>query len=326
MRMRRREFIATIGSAAAWPLAARAQQAGRKIPRIGYIGLTPRLPDEAFRQRLRELGYNEGQNIDIEFRWLDRSGRTAAQEADDLVRSKPDVIVAVASAATGAAKDATSTIPIVFVDIGDPVYYGFVDSLARPRGNLTGLSANVAQLGPKGLQLLKEFVPSIKRIASISHAANRGNAAAITNAWLESAAPAVGVKLTFAALNFDDPARAFDALVKEQPDGLYVGPDHLLFTQRERLIEFASKNRLPAIYGLREYVLEGGLIAIGPNRMDMFRRAAGYVDRILKGSRPADLPVEQPTKFELAINLKTAKALGLTVPETLLAIADEVIE
>jgi len=325
--MRRRDFIAGLGGvAASWPLAARAQQAGRKIPRIGYIGVTPRPPDEAFRQRLRELGYNEGQNIDIEFRWIERSGRTAAQEADDLVRSKPDVIVAVASASTGAVKDATSTIPIVFVDVGDPVYYGFVDSLARPRGNLTGLSANVLQIGAKGLQLLKEFVPSIKHIAIISHAGNRGGPAIVSANALEIAAPALGVKLTFSVLNFDDPTRVFDALVKEQPDGLYVGPDHLLFTQRERLIEFANKNRLPVMYGLREYVLEGGLIAIGPNRMDMFRRAASYVDRILKGSRPADLPVEQPTKFELAINLKTAKALGLEIPPGLLAIADEVIE
>ena len=307
------------------PLNAEAQQSGTKIPRIGYIAMTPRPPDEAFRKGLRELGYNEGQNIVIEYHWIERSGRTAAQEADDLVRSKPDVIVAVASPSTRAVMDATRTIPIVFVDIGDPVAYGFVTNLARPEGNLTGLSAALSEIGNKALQILKEVVPSLERVAVISNPDNPGYLAA--RKAIEIAASIVGVRLTnYPVSNSDDLTRAFDALMKEKPDGLYVIPDHFLFTQRERLVEFASKNRFPAVYGLREYVLGGGLIAIGPNRVDMFRRAASYVDRILKGARPADLPIEQPIRFELILNMKTATGLGLSVPPEILLAADEVIE
>ena len=324
--MQRREFIKLVGVAAGtWPLSARAQKAGTKIPRIGYIGTTPRPPDEAFRQRLLELGYNEGENIVIEFRWTERSGRTSAQEADDLVRSKPDVILAVASPLTRAVKDATSTIPIVFVDIGDPVAYGFVASLARPGGNLTGMSAGLSETGPKGLQILKELIPSMERVSIISNPNNPGDLP--TRNTLEIGAPVVGVKLTnHPVSNSDDLTRVFDALAKDRPDGLYVIPDHFVYTQRERIVEFAAKNRLPAMYGLREYVLVGGLMAIGANRVDMYRRAASHVDRILKGAKPTDLPVEQPTKFELVINLKTAKALGLTIPSSLLVAAGEVIE
>jgi putative ABC transport system substrate-binding protein len=219
------------------------------------LGLAERFtssPDEAFRQGLRELGYKEGQNIVIEFRWIERSGRTAADEAVDLVRSKPDVILAVTSPPTRAAKDATSTIPIVFVDIGDPVAYGFVASLARPGGNLTGLSAALLDIGTKGLQILKEFVPTIERISIISNPDNPGDLS--TRKALEIAAPAVGVKLTnYPVSNSDDLTRVFDALVRDQPDGLYVIPDYFLFTQRERLIQFAARNRLPVMYGLREY-------------------------------------------------------------------------
>jgi putative ABC transport system substrate-binding protein len=307
------------------PLNAAAQKSGTKIPHIGYIGMTPRPPDEAFRKGLQELGYNEGQNIVIEYHWIERSGRTAAQEADDLVHSKPDVIVAVASPSTRAVKDATGTIPIVFVDIGDPVANGFVTNLARPGGNLTGVSAEAVEIGNKGLQILKEVVPNIERVAVISNPDNPGRPP--TMKALEIAASTVGVRLTeYPVLNSDDLTRVFDALMKERPDGLYVSPDHFLFTQRERLVEFASKNRFPAMYGLREYVLGGGLMAIGPNRVDMFRRAASYVDRILKGARPADLPVEQPTRFELILNMKTATGLGLSIPRAILLGADEVIE
>src|SRR5262245_52319787 len=195
-----------------------------KIPHIGYIGITPRPPDEAFRQGLRELGYKEGQNIVIEFRWIERGGRTAAEEVDDVVRSKPDVILAVTSPPTRAAKDATSTIPIVFVDIGDPVAYGFVASLARPGGNLTGLSAALSDIGTKGLQILKELVPTIERISIISNPDNPGDLS--TRNALEIAAPAVGVKLTnYPVSNSDVLTRVFDALVMDQPDGLYVITD-----------------------------------------------------------------------------------------------------
>jgi putative tryptophan/tyrosine transport system substrate-binding protein len=260
------------------PLNAEAEQSETKIPRIGYLGMTPRPPDEAFRQGLRELGYTEGQNILIEFHWIEQSGHSSAQESDDLVSSKPDVIVAVGSPATQAVKDATSTIPTIFVAIGDPVAYGFVPSIARPGGNLTGLSSGLLDIA------------------------------------------------NYPVLNSDDLTRVFDTLAKARPDGLYIIPDHLLFTQRERLVEFAAKNRLPAVYGLREYVLMGGLVAIGPDRSEMYRRAASYVDRILKGVTPADLPVEQPTHYELILNMKAASELGLSVPMSVLAHVDEVIE
>jgi ABC-type uncharacterized transport system substrate-binding protein len=235
------------------------------------------------------------------------------------------VILAVASPLTRAVMDATSTIPIVFVDIGDPVAYGFVASLARPGGNLTGLSAGLSETGPKGLQILKELIPSMERVSIISNPDNPGDLS--TRSGLEVGATVVGVKLTnHPVSNSDDLTRVFDGLVKDRPDGLYVIPDHFVYTQRERIVEFAAKNRLPAMYGLREYALVGGLMAISANRVDMYRRAAGQVDRILKGDKPADLPVELPIKFELVINLKTAKALGLTIPSSLLVAAGEVIE
>jgi putative ABC transport system substrate-binding protein len=285
--------------------------------------MTPRPPDEDFRRGLRELGYEEGKNIFIEFHWIEASGHTPAQEADNLVRSKPDIIVAVASPATQAVKDATSTIPIIFVGIGDPVAYGFVPSLAHPGGNLTGLSSGLLEIGTKALQILKELAPSAELIAIISNPDNPGDLP--TRKAIENAAPVVGVKVAnYPVSKPDDLTRVFDTLAKAPPDGLYVIPDHLLFTQRERLVEFAAKNKLPAVYGLREYVLSGGLVAIGPNRTDMYRRAASYVDKILKGASPADLPVEQPTRFELILNTKAAAELGLSVPISVMV--DEVIE
>jgi putative ABC transport system substrate-binding protein len=305
------------------PLNAVAQQSGTKIPRIGYLGMTPRPSDEDFGQRLRELGYDDGRNVVIDFHWIERSGRTTVQEADDLVRSKPDIIVAVASAATQAVKNATSTIPIVFVDVGDPVAFGFVPSLAHPGGNLTGLSAGLLDIGTKALQMLKELVPSAEHIGIIS---NPDNLAVFRNA-IEVAAPVVGVKVAnYPVLNSEDLSRVFDTLAKTRPDGLYIGPDHRLFTQHERLVEFAAKYKLPAVYGLREYAQAGGLIAIGPNRVDMYQRAASYVDRILHGANPADLPVEQPTRFEVILNMRAAADLGLSVPMSVLAYVDQVIE
>jgi putative ABC transport system substrate-binding protein len=307
------------------PLNAEAQQSGTKIPRIGYLGMTPRPSDEDFRQRLRELGYEDGRNVLIDFHWIERSGRTTVQEADDLVRSKPDIIVAIASPATQAVKDATSTIPIVFVDVGDPVAFGFVPSLAHPGGNLTGLSAGLTELGTKALQMLKELVPSAKLIATI---ANRDNPAYLPfTKWMDVNARDVGVTVAvYAFSNSEDLNRVFDTLARTRPDGLYINPDHLLFTQRERLVEFAAKNKFPAVYGLREYAQAGGLIAIGPNRVDMYQRAASYVDRILHGANPADLPVEQPTRFEVILNMRAATDLGLSVPMSVLAYVDEVIE
>jgi len=304
------------------PLTAEAQPAGR-MTRIGYLAVSPRPTDEVFRQALRELGYVEGQNLTILYRWGE-SGNYAPL-AEDLVRSKVDLIVAVASPATRAAKEATNTIPIVITDVGDPVAYGFVPSLARPGGNITGMSAGLIEIGPKGLQFIKEIQPTAAWVAILGNPNNPGHGATVRS--VEAAAPSVGLKSrVYVAAKPDDVTTVFAAILRERPDALFVIPDHFLFTQRARIIEFALTNRFPAVYGLKEYVPDGGLMALGPNRDEMFRRAALYVDKILKGAKPADLPIEQPTRFELLINLKAARALGLTIPQSLLLRADQVVE
>ena len=306
------------------PLAAAAQSAGEKAVRIGYLGFAPRPPDEAFKQALGELGYSEGQNIRIESRWGEVSDRSYPELAEELVRLHVAVIVAVASPATRAATQASSTIPIVMVDVGDPVAYGFVASLAHPGANVTGLSAALTELGPKVLELLKEVVPHADRVAVLQNLTNPGTPA--TDRALRSAAPAFGMHLQFQYVReHDDIQSAFAAMSGDRPDALVVIPDHFLFTQRARIIEFAARNNLPAMYQLREYVADGGLMGYWPDRVAMFRRAASYVDKILKGTKPADLPVEQPTKFELVINLKTAQALGLTIPPAVLFQATEIL-
>jgi putative ABC transport system substrate-binding protein len=307
------------------PLAADAQLAGKKAVRIGYLGVAPRPPDEAFRQALGELGYIEGQNVNIEYRWGEGSGRSYTDLAEELVRLNVDVIVTVASPATRAAKHASSTIPIVMIDVGDPVAFGFVASLARPGANATGLSAASTQYSSKGLEILKEVVPHAARVAVLQNPTNPG--APFADRVLESIAPVLGMHLQFQYVReHDDVQRAFATMIRERPDTLIVMPDHFLFTQREGIIEFAAKNDLPAMYLLREYVAGGGLMGFWPDRMAMFRRAASYVDKILKGTKPADLPVEQPMKFELVLNLKTAKALGVTFPPAILLQATEVVQ
>ena len=329
--MKRREFITLLGgAAAAWPLAAAAQQAG-KVPRIGYLspgspsaGLVTR--DEAFRQGLRELGYVEGKNIFIEHRFAEGKFDRLTALAAELVQIKVDVIVASVTQASLAARDATKTIPIVIAGVSDPVGSGLVASIARPGANITGTSGMTAEVVGKSLELLREVVPQASRVAVLWNPNNvvfQGQMLRET----EAAAGALGVQLQILGVRDSDALDpAFAAMAGERAGALLVLADPILAFHQARIVELAKKGRLPAMYGAKEYAAAGGLMAYAPNMMDQFRRAASYVDKILKGARPADLPVEQPTKFELVINLKTAKALGLTFPLSLLGRADEVIE
>ena len=310
------------------PLATEAQQAA-KIARIGFLGTgapagtAPRL--EAFRQGLSDLGYVEGRTIAIEYRWAEGQVERLPNFAIELAGRKVDVIVAISTPDALAAKDATRTIPIVFVTAGDPVGSGLVASIARPGGNVTGLSLLAPEIVARQLQLLKEAVPKASRVAVLSNPANSYTALMVKET--EAAARSLGVRVQLLGVQGADALdSAFSAVTKERPGALFVLFDPLLFTYRARIAEFANKNRLPAMYPHREYAETGGLMAYGADLRDNYRRAATYVDKILRGAKPADLPVEQPTKFELVINLKTAKALGLTIPPSLLARADEVIQ
>jgi putative ABC transport system substrate-binding protein len=325
--MRRREFMTLLGSAAAaWPLAARAQQPG-KLPTIGFLGASPSIESQrvaAFVQRLRELAWIDGRNLAIEYRWAEGRNERYAEAAAELVRLKVDVIVTVATPATLAAKQATTLIPIVFGAASDPVGTGLVESLARPGGNVTGLSNQISETGGKKLELLREVVPSLRRLAIL---ANVGNpAVALDMGEAQAAARKLGLEVTTAEIRqAEDIAPAFDAL-KGRADALYVCTDPLVNTYRIRVNTLALAARLPTIHGLREYVEAGGLMSYGPNVPDLLRRAADYVDKILRGAKPGDIPVEQPTKFDVVINLTTAKALDLKIPESFLLRADEVIE
>jgi putative ABC transport system substrate-binding protein len=329
--MRRREFIKLLGGAvAAWPVAARAQQGG-KVPRIGYLSpgfasISPVGRHDAFRQGLSELGYVEGKNIVIEYRFAEGQFHRLPDLAAELVELKVDVIVAVVTQASLAAKHVTKTIPIVMVAVSDPLGSGLVASLARPDANITGTSAMVAEVVGKSLELLKEAVPNLSRVAVLWNPSN-----AIYQAQMlretQVAAGALRVELqAFGARDSDELDQAFVSMIRAHADALMVLTDPILAVHQARIVDFAEKSRLPAMYGLREYVAAGGLMAYGTNIADLFHRAAAYVDKILKGAKPADLPVEQPTKFELVLNLKTAKALGITFPISLLGRADEVIE
>ncbi len=323
--MDRRMFLVTLtGGLLAAPLAAGAQ--GPAPPRVGYLGVAPRPPDEAFKQGLRELGYVDGQNIIVEYRWAGGDNEAAARFANELLQLNVDLIVTVASRATRAAKQLTSRTPIVMVDIADPVAFGFVSNLARPTENVTGLSAAALDLSVKSLQLLKELIPWATRVAMILPEIP-GIPGERLRASDAAAAATIGLRLEHQSIRtVGDVQSALADMMKKLPDALVVSADHFLYSNRAKIIEFAASNRLPAVYGLREYVIDGGLMALGANRNDMYHRAAFYVDRILKGAKPANLPVEQPTKFELVINLTTAKALGLTIPQSLLLRADQVIE
>jgi putative tryptophan/tyrosine transport system substrate-binding protein len=325
--MTRREFIALLGgTVVAWPLAARAQPS--KTPTVGFLGAsTPAAAGQwiaAFAQRLRDLGWIEGRTIAIEYRWADGRNDRMAEIAAEFVRTKVNVIVAQGTPAALAAKNATASLPIVFALPGDPIGSGLVASLARPGGNVTGLSSQTAELGGKRLDLLREIVPGLRRLAIM---ANVSNAAGVVDTHeVQAAARAVGVDVaSFEIRRTEDIAPAF-ATFKGTVDALYVPPDALLNTNRIRINTLALVERLPTMYGARENVEAAGLISYGPSFTDLFRRAGDYVDKILRGTKPADLPVEQPTKFELVVNLITAMALGLEVPATLLSRADEVIE
>jgi putative ABC transport system substrate-binding protein len=326
IRIRRREFIFTLsGAATMWPLPASAQQG--KLPTIGFLGASPSIESQrvaAFVQRLRELTWIEGRNLAIEYRWAEGRNERYAENAAELVRLKVDVIVTSATPPTLAAKKATAVIPIVFAAVSDPVGTGLVASLARPGGNVTGMANQMSDTAGKKLEILREVVPGLRRLAIMVNAGNPGSVLDMVEA--QAAARTLGLEVTTSEIRrADDIAPAFEAL-KDRADALYLCPDPLMNTNRTRINILAVGARLPTIHGVREYVEAGGLMSYGPNLPSHFRRAADFVDKILRGAKPAEIPVEQPTKFDLIINLTTAKALGLEVPATLLARADEVIE
>jgi len=326
--IQRREFVVTLGSAAAvWPLAARGQQP-RKLPTIGFLVAGTRSTYgqwfAALVERLRELGWIEGHNVAIEYRWAEGRNERYAEIAAEFARLKVDVIVTVTTPAALAAKQATAVIPIVFAAVADPVGTGLVASLARPGANVTGLSNQVSETSGKKLEFLREVVPGLRRLAIMANVNNP--AVVLEKGEVQAAALTLGLEIaTSDILRVEDIASTFDAL-KGRADALYVCADPLMNTHRVRINTLALGVRLPTMHGFREYVEAGGLMSYGANIPNLFRRAGDYVDKILRGAKPADLPVEQPTKFDLVVNLTTAKALGLEIPATLLARADEVIE
>jgi putative tryptophan/tyrosine transport system substrate-binding protein len=327
--MRRRDFIGlAAGCVTLGPLLVHAQHA-QKIPRISV--LLPGTPEsfalrtKAFLDGLRELGYAEGRTIEIDWKWGQDRLQTLSGLAAETVRSNPDVVVTGGTAAAQALKAATSTIPIVMAIIGDPVAAGLVPNLARPAGNLTGFSIVAPELGGKRLEMLKEMVPGLSAVAVLLN--NRNPQSQIEFKEMASAAQALGLQLYPAEISAEVGLEdAFAAINKAAVQALVVLTDPILFSQRKRAVDLANNNRLPAMYFFQGFAEEGRLMSYGPSDADLFRRSAGYVDRILKGAKPGDLPIEQPTKFELFINLKAAKMLGIAVPETFLLRADKVIE
>ena len=329
--MRRREFITLLGGAAAWPLAARAQQPAQ-VRRIGVLMPQPAEDNPvgqariaAFVQVLQQLGWTDGRNMRIDTRWAGANAAEIRRHAAELAALAPDVILAPGSSTVGPLLQATRALPIVFVHVPDPVGAGFVDSLARPGGNATGFLLFEYGLSGKWLELLKQIAPGVTRAAIIrdsTMASGIGQFAAI-----QSVAPSLGVEVI--PVNLRDAGeieRAVAAFARASNGGLIVTAGPLSYVHRDLIVTLASQHKLPAIYFERPFVTVGGLTSYGPDVVDQFRRAAGYVDRILKGEKPADLPVQAPTKYELVVNLKTAKALGLELPATVLARADEVIE
>jgi putative ABC transport system substrate-binding protein len=327
--MNRRAFLSVVGmSLLAGPLRLAAQPAQR-VPHVGYLfSFVPsegRHLWEACRQGLRELGYVEGQNIVLEPRWADGRHDRLPELAAELVRLKVDVIVSAATPASRAAKAATSSIPIVIVGIGEPVKMGLIANLARPGGNITGVSLLTAELSGKRLDLLAQVVRRMPRVAIFMNSDNP-----VHSLFLEQtrvAAQTLGAQLQpLEARNSTEIEVGFDAAARERAAGLVVFDDPVLWSHRKRIVALAAQRRLPAVYGYRDFADDGGLMSYGPDRIDHYRRSAAYVDKILRGAKPADLPVEQPTKFELVINTKTANALGLTIPRSLFQQADQVIQ
>ena len=323
--MRRREFIITLlgGAAAAWPLAARAQQRPSKIPRIGIIDDSPIW--DHFRRGLREASYVEGRDITIEYRSSGGEPGQLAAAAADLANLPVDVIVTYGSAPTRAAEQATTTTPIVMIAVGDPIRAGFAQNLARPGGNITGNTILGTEMAGKRVQLLKQLIPSVSRVAFLWNPNNASHQAYLEE-W-RALTPMLGVEPLFIEVGRPEEFEpSFVAMMQKRPDALSITADPFHVARADWIINFVAKNRLPTIYVVKENAVAGGLMSYGPSVADLFRRAAGYVHKILQGSKPSELPVEQPAKFELVINLKTAKALGLTLPAPLLTTADEVIE
>jgi putative tryptophan/tyrosine transport system substrate-binding protein len=326
-KLKRREFITLVGGAAAWPLAARAQQTG-KLPTIGFLGeSTPSAQSErtaAFVQRLRELGWIEGRTVAIEYRWAEGRSERFAEIATEFVRLKVDAIATSSTPAVIAAKQVTSVIPIVSAVMGDPVGTGLVASLARPGGNVTGLSVLAPDLAGKRLELLREIVPGLRRLAVLANVSNPMSV--LEMGEVQAAARALGLDVvTLEIRRPEDIVLAFETL-KGRAQALYVAGDPLVVANRIRINTSALGARLPTMYSYREYVEAGGLMCYGPNVPGLFRRAGDFIDKILRGAKPADIPVEQPTKFDLVMNRTTAKALGLTISDSFLLRADEVIE
>jgi putative ABC transport system substrate-binding protein len=317
-------LVLTLGVSA--PLAAEAQQTG-KVYRIGVLspGTAPPGPLEALRQGLRELGYDEGRNLAIEWRFAGATNERLRDLAEELVRLKMDVIVSINTQASLAAKRATQTTPIVIARVSDPVRTGLVRSFARPGGNITGLSNFSDELSGKRLGLIREVIPAVSRLAVLWNAGNPGIEVSVRE--MERGSAQFGVHLQIHGVkNADEFRSAFQAITQERPSALFVFDDVLMTTHKRQVLDWAAEVRLPVISQYAEIAEAGGLMAYGPNIPELYRHAAIYVDKILKGAKPSDLPVEQPTKVELVINLKTAKALGLTIPPSLLARADQVIE
>jgi ABC-type uncharacterized transport system substrate-binding protein len=330
MAMKWREFIAGLGGAAAWPAVARAQQPER-VRRIGVlmVGLTPdpelQARVTAFRQSLQQLGWNEGRNVRFDIHSYSGQAADTRKAAAELVALAPDVILTIGSHSVGPLLQATRTVPIVFVSVPDPVGGGFVDNLSRPGGNATGFSASDYAIGGKWLELLKEIAPSVKWAGVIRDPATTGGVGLLSA--MQALARSLGLDVS--PLNIRDASEIRDVIAafsSPASGGLIVTGSALAFAHRDLIVALAAEHKLPAVYWDRTSVIGGGLISYGADIVDQYRRAASYVDRILKGEKPADLPVQAPTRYELVINLKTAKALGLEVPHSLLARADEVIE
>jgi len=330
--MSRRQFLSLLGGAALLPLAgldrARAQQPS-KLRRIGFLGNSTAALEAnligPFRQGLRDLGYQEGRNIQIEYRWAEGSYQRFPALVGELLAQKVELIVTAGTPATLAIKRATTSVPLVMIAVGDPVGNGIVPSLARPGGNITGLSSIAPELEGKRLELLREIVRSISHVAVILNPTNPFHVASMKQA--RDAAAAMRIKLlVLQVAKTEDLDGAFDGILKEKPEALLILADRVFLHNRKRIMDFATANRLPTILPYRELVEAGGLMSFGPSYEDMHRRAAIYVDKILKGAKPGDLPVELPTKFDLRVNLKAAKKIGVTIPEAFLLRADQVIE
>jgi putative ABC transport system substrate-binding protein len=326
--MKRRRFISLLGGATAWPLVARAQEAGR-VYRIGFLGNSTAALEvnlvEPFRDGLRNLGYIEGRNILIEYRWAEGKYERFPALIAELIALKVDAIVTAGTPASLAVKMAATAIPLVMVAVGDPVATGLVASLGRPGGNITGLTSISSEMAGKRLELLREVVPKLSHIAVLWNAASPIQL--IDERETRAAAKVLGVKmLSLGVRTGEEIEDALTTIVRERPGALLVLADRLFLHHRTRIMDFAAQHRLPGVHAYRELVEVGGLMSYGPSYADMHRRAATYVDKILKGAKPADLPVEAPIKFELVINHKAAKAIGLEIPPVLLARADEVIE